>query len=254
MSRTVATVLLDLAACIAPSHRRDWIAGLRAEAAVADHPARWAWGALTTATRQRLADIVASGLALRLALGGFVIGVAACFAIFITVRIPDIEAVSARTHRDLLPVVLMLAAIPLVLSSGGLAIVLSRRTPWVNRYGRLLFTLGGLYVGFKLASAGFESRLWHTATALQHQMATLSAIAGPLFIAAALALLFRRGRLFLVLASGALGMEIAQYGVELPHLPHGALPAIAFFSACAPGLLMLAAFGLVTGRKAPIAA
>ena len=254
MSRTVATLLLDFAAWIAPPHRRDWIAGLRAEAAVARHPTRWAWGALTTAAGQRLADIVASGLALRLVLGGFVIGVAACFAVFITVRIPDIEAASARTHRDLLPVALMLAAIPLVLSSGGLAIVLSRRTSWLNRYGRLLFTLGGLYIGFQLAGAGYESRLRHTATALQHQMATWSAIAGPLFIAAALALLLRRGRLFLVFASGALGMEIAQYGVELPHLPQGAPAAIAFFSACAPGLLMLAAFGLLTGRKAPIAA
>ena len=73
MSRTVSTLLLDLAAWIAPPHRRQWIAGLRAEAAQAGHSTGWAWGALTTALGQRLADTVASGLALRVCPAGTVL-------------------------------------------------------------------------------------------------------------------------------------------------------------------------------------
>jgi hypothetical protein len=245
MSR-LSRILLDMAARIAPPHRRQWIAGLRVEAAMADRPDAWAWGALTTALGQRLAETVTSGLALRLVAGGFVIGLAACFAIFLIVRIPGIEAASARAHRDLPPVALVLTTVVVLLLSGGLAILLSHGTTWLNRYGRALFALGGLSIGYSLSGAVFMKG--HGASAFQQQMALLSTLAGPLFIAAAVALLFRRLRLFLVLASGALGMEIAQYGLEWPRMQTSIL-FIAFFNACAPGLLMLAATGLLVGRK-----
>jgi len=245
MSR-LSRFLLDLAARIAPAHRREWIAGLRTEAAMAERPAAWAWGALTMALGQRLADMVISGLALRLVLGGFVMSVATAFALFLAVRIPDIEAASIRTHQDLLPLTLALTAFILLLLSGGLAILLSQGTSWLNRYGRALFALGGLYIGCCLGGAAFM--ISHRATPLQHQMALLSTLAGPLFIAAAASLLFRRPRLFLVAASGALGLQIAQYAAEWPHIDTSIL-FIAFFNACAPGLLMLASGGLLIGRR-----
>lgn len=251
MNRPLATLLLDFAARIAPRHRRDWIAGLRAEAGITDHPTAWAWGALTTAIGQRVADTVASGLAARLVMGGFVIGLAACMAITLAIRLPDIEAVAARTHKNLLPPILLLGTAVLALASGGLAILISRGTSWFNRYGRLLFAAGGVFTGLKLTSAVFAIAHGLDATALQHQTAILSTIAGPFFIAAALALLFRRGPLFLILASGAFGLEVLQYGAELSslRLPAGPLWFVAFLSACAPGLIMLAASGLLIERK-----
>jgi len=54
MSKTLADALLDLATWIAPAHRRDWIMGLRAEAAVTDDPTAWALGAVSLAVQQRL--------------------------------------------------------------------------------------------------------------------------------------------------------------------------------------------------------
>jgi len=241
MSR-LSHLLLDMAAWIAPPHRRQWIAGMRAEA---DQSTAWAWGAVTTAVGQRLADTMASGLALRLAAGGFVIGVAVSFALFLAMRLPRIEAAAAYTHKAM-PV---LAAMVLLLLSGGLAVLLSHGVSWLNRYGRTLFALGSLYIGGSLSGAAFMD--WHRATAFRQQTALLSTLAGPLFIAAALALLFRRRRLFLITTSGALGLQIVQYGLRLPHLHPLTLPhlAIFFFNACAPGLLMLAATGLLLERK-----
>jgi hypothetical protein len=256
MTRTFTTFLLDMAMRIAPAHRREWIEGLRAEAGLAAHPAGWAWGAVSTALRERLSDTVVSGLALRGLLGGFVICVAAALALFIGERIPGIEATAVRAHRDLWTILVMPAGFILLLLSGGLAILFSSGNQWLNRYGRALFGLGGLGIGFTLAWAGYESTLGHTATVLQRQVGMLSAMAGPLFVAAALALVFRRGRLFGVLASGALGMEIAQYGVALSHLHlhQAAVMAVAFFSACAPALLLLAGGGLLVGRRTPAGA
>ena len=251
MSR-LSEFLLDMATWIAPQHRRQWIAGLRAEAAVADRPTAWAWGALTTALGQRLIDTVASGLAVRFVLGGFVMSVAIAFAVFVTLRIPGIETTSIHAHRPPLPLILILAACNLLLLSGGLAILLSRGTSWLNHYGRALFALGGLYTGCCLGGAAFAGHS-HAVSAFQNQMALLSTLAGPLFIAAAVALLCRRLRLFLVLAGGALAMQITQYGLEWPRMQTSIL-FIAFFNACGPGLLMLSGSGLLIGRRTTTAA
>ncbi len=254
MSRTVATLLLDLAAWIAPPHRRSWIAGLRAETALADHPTGWAWGAMTTALGERLADTVVSGLALRLLLGGFVMSAATGFAVFIGARIPDMQAAAVRGRQDLVPIYLILAAIILALLSGGAAIAFSAGRPWFNRYGRLAFALGSLAFGIPVAGAlAHETNRWHAVTAYGHLQNVLSTIAGALLIAAAPALLLRWRPLFLVLAMGAVGIQVAQYALALPylHLPPGTMPFIGFFNACAPGLLILAAFGLLIERKTP---
>lgn len=257
MSRTVATFLLNLAAWIAPPHRREWIAGLRAEAALTEHPTGWAWGALSTALGQRLADTIVSGLAARLALGGFVMSVAAGFAVFTVLRIPDMQAAAARGHQTLAPVLMMLAAIILALLSGGAAIAFSAGRPWFNRYGRLAFAAGCLSFGLPLAGAlAHETNRWHPVTAYDHQQNILSTIAGVLLVVAAPALLLRWGRLFLVLATGAVGIEIAQYVLSLPylHLLPNATPLIALANACLPGLLILAASGLLIDRKRPVSA
>ncbi len=257
MSRTVATFLLDIAAWIAPSHRREWIAGLRAEAALAEHPTGWAWGALTTALGQRLADTVVSGLALRLVLGGFVMSVAMWFAIFIVLRIPELQAAAARGHQHFAPMFLMVAAIIAALLSGGAAIAFSAGRPWFNRYGRLAFAAGCLSFGLPLAGAlAQKNPHGYTITAYGHQQDILSTIAGVLLVVAAPALLLRWRRLFLVLATGAVGIEIAQYVLSLPYLPllQNATPAVAFANACLPGLLILAASGLLIDRKRPVVA
>jgi len=253
MSRTVSTLLLDLAAWIAPPHRRQWIAGLRAEAAQAGHSTGWAWGALTTALGQRLADTVASGLALRLILGGFVIGVAATLAVFITSRLSGIEASAARAGNEkLIVLALLFTALILLLLSGGLAILFSAGRPWFNRYGRTLFALFSCLIGWPLVGVlAHEAKLPHAVTAYGREQDMLSTVAGALFIAASPMLLFRRGRLFLTLAAGALGIEIAQWGLELPYLSlsQEPMPLIAFCNACMPGLLMVAAIGLLLERR-----
>ncbi len=261
MSRTVSNLLLDLAAWIAPPHRRQWIAGLRAEAAQAGHSTGWAWGAVTTALGQRLADTVASGLALRVLLGGFVMAVAAGLAIVfmdqMTNQMPRLEAWAARTHQNLAPPLLMLAAIPLVLLSGGMAIAFSAGRPWFNRYGRLAFAMGSLAAGVSHVGAlTDEGHLRHAVTAYWHQQDILWTIAGILMIAAAPALLFRRQRLFLGLATGMVGIHVAQWVLELPHLnlSYGPAPLVGLFETCAPALLILAASGLLIERRSRVTA
>ena len=253
MSRTVSTLLLDLAAWIAPPHRRPWIAGLRAEAAQAGHSTGWAWGALTTALGQRLADTVASGLALRLALGGFVMSVATGFTVFLIEQMPHLEASAARTHQNLAPPLLMLAAILLALMTGGAAIAFSAGRPWFNRYGRLVFAMESLAAGVSHVGAlTDEGHLRHAVTAYWHQQDILATIAGVLLIAAAPALLFRWGRLLPALATGVVGIHIAEWVLERPYL-HGLDPTppfiALFFNVCIPGLLILAASGLLIERR-----
>jgi hypothetical protein len=245
MTHPFAAFLLDAAAWIAPPHRRQWIEGLRAEAAVAAHSTPWAWGALTTALQQRLIDMVVSGQALRLVLSGFVVSVAVSFAVFVAVRFPNMEATAIRMGETPLLVGLVPAAIVFLTLSGGLAILLSAGRPWFNRYGRALFGLGGLYIGFSLAG-----------TVLQPQVSISSAISGAFFVGAALALLLRRIRLFLAFASGALALEIAHYAVVLPHrhLDHVTILIVGFFNVCTPGLLLLAGGGLLIPRRTPAAA
>ncbi len=256
MSRTVSTLLLDLAAWIAPTHRRPWIAGLRAEAAIVDHPTLWAWGALTTALGQRLADTVASGLIVRLVLGGFVISVATGFAALLMEQMPSLEAAAARAHQNLALILPIFATILLVLATGGMAIAFSAGRPWFNRYGRTLFALFSLFTGQEMVRAlTHQSNRWHPVTAYGHLQNVLSTIVGALLIAAAPALLFRWGRPFLVLAAGALSIEIIQWSLELPlSLPNRPAPLIAFFNCCMPTLLMLSAFGLLLQRRSPATA
>lgn len=235
MSRTIATFLLDAAAWITPPHRRQWIEGLRAEAAVAEHPTVWAWGALTTAVRQRLADALVSGLALRLVLGGFVIFTAAGSVVFVAVRFPNMEIVAARRSIDLFPLTLAFAAFVLLMLSGGLAILFSAGRPWLNRYGRVLFCLGALNSSLNQIATAYGSMHFHRFT----HMGELATIAGPLFIVAALALLSRRPRLFVLTALGALGMMVSEWGVN---------------GGVAPALLLLAGGGLLIERRTPVTA
>ncbi len=93
-----------------------------------------------------------------------------------------------------------------------------------------------------------EAHPRHAVTADWHQQDILSTIAGSLMIAAAPALLFRGRRLFLALATGVVGIRIAQWALERPHLnlPHGTPPLVDLLNACLPGPLI--------GRRSPVAA
>jgi len=254
MTSNLVKSLLDFAEWVAPAHRRGWIDALRAEAEVTPAPLAWACGAVSTALRQRLADALVTGEAARLAGGGFILFVAAGFAVFIAVRVPNMLAIANARHMDVLPELLATGAFIGLLFTGGVAILMSGGRPWINRYGRLLFAFNAAWFGLNLIQGPYR-RAGHAATALQHQMAWLNQITGPFYIAAAMALAFRWPRLFLPLALGALFMQVAsclwQWGNEPPHLPDLTTLATALFVVTANALMLLAAGGLIAGPKRP---
>ena len=256
MTPKLAVFLLDAAAWIAPVHRRDWIAGLRAETEFSPRPVAWARGALLTALQQRMIDMLNSRQALRLLLGAFVIATAAFMVPFLGFMIhwAQTQVMDARNARHLVLGFVFVSAVVLLLSSGGLAIIFSTGRSRFNRYGRGLFSIGGLFMGVSLpyfAYLGFMR--FHKLTVPPAPVSALSLIAAPLFVAAAVALLWRRTRLFVPLATAALGLEVAQFAMQWPSLPvHEAADYVrGFFGACLPGLLMLAATGLLLERKTP---
>ena len=253
MNRPIATLLLDLAAWIAPPRRRPWIAGMRAEAALTPQPLAWAGGALTTALQQRMTDMIASRFAPRLLLGGFVLLTAAGTTPFFaaTLRMAAEPHTDPHLTAELATTFVALIVVALLLVSGGLAVILAHPASIFERYGRWLFGLGGIGMGLMQGIAGYDSFVRGHGPA-----AALALLAAPLFIAAATGLLLRRPRLFALPAMAAFGVELSQLALEWPRLPvHGLTDYTgAFFGACLPALLLLAATGLLLDRPAPRAA
>jgi hypothetical protein len=144
----------------------------------------------------------------------------------------------------------LLAVATLLLLSGGLAVVFARRTSAFNTYGRGLFGLGGLYMGATRLDFGYLciTRLHRL---LQSTGDILLVSEAPLFITAATALLLRHTPLFVALASSLVAIEATQYIMGWPYIrAHEAADYFrAFFGECTPALVLLAASGLLIGRR-----
>ncbi len=226
MSRKFNAFLLDIATRIAPKRCRDWIEGIRAETAMADRPMSWAWGAVSTALHQRIADTLSSGLALRIILGGYILFTLVRFTVYVRLLISHPIGNSVVVTGMFLP----MAVAGVMLLSGGLAILFSPGRPWFNRYGRAVFALGAL--AMCLGTIDVPRHFHPRFHSFVHEIAL---VATALLIIAALAQLFRRPRLFVLSVLGVFGLLILQgWGI---------------YQTVDPALLLLTGTGLLVGPK-----
>lgn len=251
---SLSDTLFRLALTLAPIHRKAWIDAMQAEATSAGNRMGWAVGAVATAARERIADLAMTG-ALARAIGGvFVMSTglgALLYLMPILIHIQDRHGLDRNPENAVLGItIFMLIVIGLIAT--GAAIMLAGKSRGARIAAKVIVVVMGTGLGSLLIWSGwFSLKPRHHMTVLQHEMMWLSLVAGPALLVAVAALLLKRPRLFLTAGLTALGAETGQWLIELSHHPIDGLiaAAIAFYGACLPTLLMLAAFGLLTPRR-----
>ncbi len=247
---SLSDTLFRLARRLAPGHRKPWIDAMATEAALTGNRAGWAMGAVVTALRERAADLLATGALTRAAGGAFVMGTglaALPFLVRILAFIHDRHA-HGQNPGDAVASLAVISAVIAGLVATGAAIMVAGRNRPARIAAKTLVVLMGTGLGTLLTwSGGLGVQSRNHLTPIQQDMTWWTLLAGPALLIAATAMLLKRPRLFLVAALIALGAQTGQWLAELSrHAVTGAIPtAIAFYGACLPTLLMLAAAGLV---------
>ena len=250
---TLNRLLFRLAMAIAPRHRRHWIDAMQIEAGHAGRGLGWAVGCLTTAIGQRLNDMVVTGGLVRLTAGGFVaaLGMAAIpFLIrigqFVTGHDMHGPALGSAWLGMILCIVYCVG-----LTGGGAAILWSARSHAAQRLGRFLFAGFAALNGVALSVGAVYSleRGYHVST-FGHGFTWLTYAVIPLSFAAALGLAMKRPRLLVTAATATLGIQAAQWAIEIGHLPAADLMTCvrAFFGSCLPALVLVSASALLPGK------
>lgn len=242
--------LFHLARLIAPDHRKLWIDAMKTEGAQSRYPTGWAMGAVATAGRARIADMAATGTLARVTGGAFVTatGLASLpFLVRILTFILDHPA-DAPNPGDMAVGLTVICALVAGLIGTGAAIMVAGTNRPARIVARAIVIVMGAGLGCLLTwSGGLSVQSRVHLTPIQQEMTWWTLLAGPALLIAAAAMLLKRPRMFLAASLIALGAQTGQWLVELSrHSMTGAIPtAIAFYGACLPTLLMLAAAGLV---------
>jgi len=250
----LSDTLFRLARRIAPDHRKAWIDAMKTEAAQAGNRTGWAAGAITTASRERLIDLTISG-ALPRALGGaFVMGTGLAslpFLVRILILIQD-RHVDAPDRGNATVSLVLICTVMAGLIATGVAIMVAGKNRPARIAAKTIVVLMTVGLGSLLTWLGGHSIQAHNPLSpFQQEMTWWTLATGPALLIAAAAMALRRPRLFLAAAMAALGAQTGQWLLELSHhAVTGMVPsALAFYSACLPALLMLAATGLLINPR-----
>jgi len=242
--------LFRLARRIAPGHRKSWIDAMTAEASQTGNRTGWAIGAVATASRERLVDLAATGGLARAIGGAFVMATGLAALPFLTGVLTFVQGhhIYDRDPGSVLTSIVFISVVIAGLIATGAAIMVAGRNRPARIAARAIVVLMATGLGCLLTwSGGLSLQSRGHLTPLQQEMTAWTLLAGPALLAAAAAMLLGRPRLFLASALIALGAQIGQWLTGLSHhAVTGVIPtSIAFYSACLPTLLMLAATGLV---------
>jgi hypothetical protein len=247
---SLSDTLFRLARLIAPDHRKPWIVAMAAEPARSADRMGWAVGAVLTALRERVTDLVATGALVRLAGGAFVLGTglaALPFLARILTFIHDRHVEDPNSGNTAVSLVVICGLVAGMIGTGAAIMVAGKNRP-ARIAASTIVVLTATGLGCLLTwSGGLSLQSRDHLTPFQQEMTGWTLLAGPALVVAAAAMLLRRPRLFLASALIALGAQTGQWLVGLSHhAVTGVVPAaIAFYGACLPTLLLLAAAGLV---------
>jgi len=247
---SLSDTLFRLARRIAPDHRKAWIDAMETEAAQAGNRSGWAVGAITTASHERLIDLAATGALARASGGAFILGTGLGSLPFLvrTLAFLQDRHIDAPDRGNAVVSLVFICVVLAGLIATGVAIMLSGKNRPARIAAKTIVVLMAIGLGCLLTWSGglsVQSRI-HL-TAIQQEATWWTLLTGPALLVAATATALKRPRLFLAAAMTALGAQIGQWLVELSHhAVTGVVPsALAFYSACLPALLMLAATGLL---------
>ncbi len=246
---SLSDTLFHLARLIAPDHRKPWIDAMQCEGAQSPIRVSWAIGAIATASGERLRDLTKTGALARTVGGTFVMGTGLTAVPFFAnvVRRAYDQRIYERDARSAVGILILCAMVAGLIGTGAAIMAAGRNGP-ARAIAKTIVVLMGTGLGCLLTWSGWLSLKPHRhITLIQHEIMWLSLVAGPALLIAAAAMALKRPRLFLATTLIAFGAQTGQWLVELSrHMMTGIVPAaIAFYGACLPTLLMLAAAGLV---------
>lgn len=249
---SLSATLFRLARRLAPDHRKPWIDAMETEGAQTHNHASWAAGAVVTAINERFIHLTITGALTRAIGGAFVMGTGLSSLPFLARMLTilhDRQGYDRHPENTMVSLAIVCAIIVGLMATGA-AIMIAGRNRIARIAARCVVIIMGTGLGLLLTWTGWISlKPHHHTTVFQHEMMSLSLLAGPALLVAATALLLKRPRLFLAAATTALGAEAGQWLIELSRHNLGALPALlGFYGACLPALLLLSAAGVITGR------